>query len=166
MYDDAIVRRMAGSIKDVYPATKNTGPLFDWFLGQMATIGIHEVWIRHSRNVGEFACSVAEEYAGRLGFTPDDCAQARTAGYFHDIGKILGFVGKDHDHASLDHKELTDDEWRQMNLHPLVGCLYIDLIDPLGTLGINREGVLENILFHHLDYSGGGYPDYFGLKGD
>lgn len=77
------------------------------------------------------------------------------SGYFHDSGKRE--IPKD-----LINKpdKLNEDEWEVMKTHSL---LSFDTVMKLSWLDPNREIIARNVLHHHENFDGSGYP--FGLKG-
>lgn len=91
--------------------------------------------------------------ARAMGLTDDVVEQVELGGHVHDIGKIgvreavLNKPGR-----------LTDDEYRHIMTHPLVGWRILDplMADAPLTLGIVRS--------HHERYDGTGIPD--GLQGE
>ncbi|RUT06237.1 hypothetical protein DSM106972_034430 [Dulcicalothrix desertica PCC 7102] len=73
-------------------------------------------------------------------------------GNLHDIGKV-GIP----DAILLKQGKLTDEEWKTMRLHVLIGE---QICQPLRS----TRGVIPIIRHHHERWDGSGYPD--GLKGD
>ncbi|BDA69688.1 response regulator receiver modulated metal dependent phosphohydrolase [Rivularia sp. IAM M-261] len=73
-------------------------------------------------------------------------------GNLHDIGKV-GIP----DAILLKRGKLTDEEWKTMRLHVLIGE---EICQPLRS----TRGVIPIIRHHHERWDGSGYPD--GLKGD
>jgi len=94
----------------------------------------------------------ATEMGALLGLPDDDLQALARGGYFHDIGKIAL-----PDSILLKPDVLTDEEFRRVKEHPVVG-------DRLcGDLrALNR--VRSIVRHHHERLDGSGYPD--GLKGD
>jgi len=87
-----------------------------------------------------------------LGLGDDDRAALFRGGYLHDIGKV-GIP----DAVLLKNDRLTENEYRQIKAHPLIG-------DRLcGELRSLRQ-VRPIVRHHHERLDGSGYPD--GLKGD
>nr|WP_326070384.1 HD domain-containing phosphohydrolase [Paenibacillus alba] len=72
----------------------------------------------------------------------------------HDIGKI-GV----RDAVLLKESRLTDEEFEQIKLHPVLGESILKQIEPAEAMAPLLPGVRS----HHERYDGGGYPD--GLKG-
>jgi len=88
----------------------------------------------------------------RLGLPPEEITALRRAGAVHDVGKVAV-----PDAILLKPGRLTEDEWKIMREHPLVGER---ICQPLKSFRL----VLPIIRHHHEKRDGSGYPD--GLKGD
>ena len=102
----------------------------------------------HSQRVGDLAARLA----GELGESHEEADRLRLGGLLHDIGKVAV-------PERVLHKpdKLTDDEFRQVMTHPMVGweiCRRLRSAQP----------VLDVIRWHHERFDGSGYPD--GLAGD
>ncbi len=102
----------------------------------------------HSDAAVRYAISTARE----LGLSEDEIAAVQLAAMFHDVGKI-GIP----DSILNKPSQLTDDEWRVIKEHPIIGAKLIQQIDSL-------TAVIPGILYHHERYDGRGYPN--GLAGD
>jgi len=101
----------------------------------------------HSERVMRVAAGIA----GDMGLSDDDVERVRLGGLLHDIGKI-GII-----EALLEKpKELDDDEFPPIRLHPEKGVAILQPIEQL-------RHVLPAILHHHEFYDGSGYP--YGLAG-
>jgi HD-GYP domain-containing protein (c-di-GMP phosphodiesterase class II) len=101
----------------------------------------------HSERVMRVAAGIAAD----MGLSEDDVERVRLGGLLHDIGKI-GVM-----EALLEKpKELDDDEFPPIRLHPEKG---VAILEPIAQL----RHVLPAILHHHECYDGGGYPH--GLAG-
>ena len=90
--------------------------------------------------------------ARRLGLGPDEIAAVQLGALFHDIGKIGipdGILRKP--------ERLTEEEWIEMRLHPLIGANLLAHVP-------NLERVRPIVLAHHERYDGSGYPN--GLSGN
>jgi len=102
----------------------------------------------HSRRVANYASSMAKS----LGFSQGETHFIEWAGLLHDVGKImisehiLGKPGK-----------LTDQEFYQIQQHPLMGERIVEEINFLRETG-------PFIRHHHERFDGKGYPD--GLTGE
>lgn len=102
----------------------------------------------HSRRVTYYSMMIADA----IGATPEFIETLKLASLLHDVGKI-GIP------ESILRKidKLTDDEYRTIIGHSLIGAKILGNIDAL-------MHVIPAIKYHHERYGGGGYPD--GLKGD
>jgi putative two-component system response regulator len=101
-------------------------------------------------------CERLAEYAAVLGSQlglPQELRVAlRRGGIVHDVGKVAV-----PEHILLKPGPLTDDEWKIMKQHPIVGE---NICRPLKSFRL----VLPIIRHHHEKLDGSGYPD--GLKGE
>lgn len=70
----------------------------------------------------------------------------------HDVGKI-GI----RDGVLLNSGPLTDSEYKEMQLHPIIGAHMVEKLNCL-------HGCIDAVLFHHERMDGYGYP--YGIKGD
>ncbi|MBE6590565.1 MAG: HD domain-containing protein [Ruminococcaceae bacterium] len=102
----------------------------------------------HSERVSRLAAAIAAE----MGLNSDDVEMIRTAGLFHDIGKV-GVP----DAILLKNGPLTGDEFSQIKLHPAAGEKMLSTYSPFSDM-------LPVIRGHHERIDGSGYPD--GLVGD
>lgn len=105
---------------------------------------------KHSERVAAFGVRLARH----LGFDADSRSVVELAGLLHDVGKIgvpdaiLNKPGK-----------LTDDEFREMRLHPLHGARILSNIQ-----SAKIASLLPGVKYHHERWDGKGYPE--GLKGE
>jgi HD-GYP domain-containing protein (c-di-GMP phosphodiesterase class II) len=105
---------------------------------------------QHSERVAAFGVRLARQ----LGFDADSRAIVELSGLLHDVGKIgvrdaiLNKPGK-----------LTEDEFREMRLHPLHGARILSNIQSDRVVS-----VLPGVKYHHERWDGKGYPE--GLKGE
>jgi putative two-component system response regulator len=101
-------------------------------------------------------CDRLAEYAVRLGkqigLPSEQIVALHRGGIVHDIGKVAV-----PDAILLKPGKLTEDEWKVMREHPVVGER---ICAPLKSFGL----VLPIIRHHHERLDGSGYPD--GLKGE
>ncbi|MDO8603759.1 MAG: HD-GYP domain-containing protein [Candidatus Omnitrophota bacterium] len=100
----------------------------------------------HSERVMEHCMDIA----GILKLPDSQKEILKYAGLLHDIGKIgidVGILRKP--------SNLTKDEWKIMNMHPVVGS---GIVEQIGFL----DDLAPIILHHHERYDGKGYPS--GLK--
>lgn len=102
----------------------------------------------HSERVAEYAIRLAKY----LGLSERDLHTLRDAARLHDIGKI-GIT----DDVLKKQGQLTADERKIMNKHPLIGE---SIVGPLKTF----SHIVDPIKHHHELLDGSGYPD--GLKED
>ena len=105
---------------------------------------------KHSERVAQFGVRLARH----LGFDADSRAVVELSGLLHDVGKIgvpdaiLNKPGK-----------LTEEEFKQMRLHPVHGARILSQIQSERVVNI-----LPGVKYHHERWDGKGYPD--GLKGE
>ena len=102
----------------------------------------------HSRRVA----TLARELAVRLGRTGEEADLIETAGRVHDIAKVAI-----REAVLLKFGPLTDDEWREMKRHPVLGAEVVHRF-----AGYQECELL--VRHHHERWDGKGYPD--GLAGD
>ena len=100
----------------------------------------------HSERVSKLAAAIAQ----RMNLSEEEVEQIRTAGLFHDIGKI-GVP----DAVLLKRGPLTDEEFDEIKKHPVHGEMILSTYSPFTKL-------LPIIRGHHERMNGNGYPD--GLK--
>ncbi len=102
----------------------------------------------HSTRVAALSRQIAKE----AGFPDKDCDQVYFAALLHDVGKIgvsnaiINKPGK-----------LTDEEFEQIKLHPILGYQILSSIKESPYLSIGAH-------YHHERFDGKGYPD--GLAGE
>ena len=102
----------------------------------------------HSSRVAQYSQQIARE----AGWSEADCKMVYYAGLLHDVGKIgvskeiINKVGR-----------LTDEEFAQIKLHPVLGSQILSSIRQSPYLRIGAR-------YHHERYDGRGYPD--GLAGE
>jgi diguanylate cyclase (GGDEF)-like protein/putative nucleotidyltransferase with HDIG domain len=101
----------------------------------------------HSEAVIEMSGAVARN----LGLNVPEVERVKSAALLHDIGKVAI-------PDEILHKRgpLTDDEWRLMREHPVIGERILRVLPGLGT-------VARIVRHEHERWDGGGYPD--GLAG-
>jgi HD-GYP domain-containing protein (c-di-GMP phosphodiesterase class II) len=105
----------------------------------------------YTRGHSERVALIARRLGQELGLPEDELQDIYLAGLLHDIGKI----GID-DRILSKPEQLTDDEFRKIQEHPMIGYTILS-----GLKNLNR--VLPGVRNHHEAYNGKGYPD--GLKG-
>ncbi len=97
----------------------------------------------HSENVTKYAIAIAKE----LELSKKGIEDIQRASQLHDIGKI-GI----HDYVLNKEGKLTDEEWKEIKLHPSKA---VKILEPLHFL----SEIIGIIRHHHERYDGGGYPD-------
>ena len=102
----------------------------------------------HCRRLSDYAAELGE----RVGLPEQQIVALRRAGIIHDIGKVAV-----PDYLLLKKGSLTQEEWKIMREHPVVGER---ICTPLKSFRL----VLPIIRHHHERLDGSGYPD--GLKGE
>ena len=96
----------------------------------------------HTARVAAYALLVGKE----LGWSLERLHQLEEVAYLHDIGKIAVS-----DRVLLKPGPLTDQEWRLMREHPVVGSEIIQ--------GVLPDEFVAAVRHHHERFDGGGYPD-------
>ena len=102
----------------------------------------------HSHRVAEYSLKIAKE----AGKSEEICKEVYFAALLHDVGKIgvpIEILSKK--------GRLTDQEFAQIKMHPVVGGQILSSIRNSPWLSIGAR-------YHHERYNGRGYPE--GLKGD
>jgi len=102
----------------------------------------------HSERVGE----ICEKIALKMGYSEQMVNKIRTAGCFHDIGKM-----------SIDKNilnkpsKLSQSEWDIIKLHTIKSAKILEN-------SVEYKNISEIVLYHHERFDGSGYPN--GLKGN
>ncbi|WP_237167942.1 HD domain-containing phosphohydrolase [Paenibacillus yonginensis] len=105
----------------------------------------------HSQRVAEYAVHI-----GMLARLPEQMMdELRKSALLHDIGKI-----GTRDAVLLKDGVLTEDEFHQIQQHPVQGEMILQRIEPVDAMA----PILPGVRSHHERYDGLGYPDH--LKGD
>lgn len=102
----------------------------------------------HSERVTRFSILIARE----LGLDDKTQRDVQLCALLHDVGKIgvpISILRKK--------DKLTDEDWKHIRRHPVLGA---EIISPITQL----KELVRNIRNHHERYDGKGYPD--GLKGE
>ncbi len=102
----------------------------------------------HSESVASLVVDMAREMSMNEGLIE----RARIAGKLHDLGKI-GI----RDDILLKSGPLNDEEWKILQLHPIMGA---EILSPIASLA----DIIPAIRSHHERIDGKGYPE--GLKGE
>ncbi|WP_113675847.1 HD-GYP domain-containing protein [Vallitalea guaymasensis] len=97
----------------------------------------------HGFRVGYLSYYIAEE----LNLNPKLCHEIKTAGYFHDVGKLLLKP-----EVLYKTQKLNEDERKHIELHPLYSEYIIKSY-------IYSDIILDGIRHHHESCDGSGYPD-------
>ncbi len=103
----------------------------------------------HSQRVRDYSVLAAR----KMGMGQRDIETVKLGAMLHDIGKIGvkdGVLRKTNG--------LTEDEWRMIKQHPVIGY---EVLAPVGFLTKEHLGLVRS---HHERIDGSGYPD--GLQGD
>jgi diguanylate cyclase (GGDEF)-like protein/putative nucleotidyltransferase with HDIG domain len=107
---------------------------------------------RYTGEHSEAVIDMAGAVARNLGCSPTEVQQVRSAALLHDIGKVA--IPDD-----ILHKPgpLTDEEWKLMREHPVIGERILRVLPGLGN-------VARIVRHEHERWDGHGYPD--GLAGE
>jgi response regulator RpfG family c-di-GMP phosphodiesterase len=106
---------------------------------------------QYTRGHSESVASLLVDIAREMSLDEDQIERVRIAGKLHDLGKI-GI----RDDILLKPGPLSDDEWKILKQHPVIGA---EILAPIQSLA----DVIPAILSHHERIDGKGYPE--GLKG-
>ncbi len=101
----------------------------------------------HSDRVFQIATAIGK----RCNINPTEQMHLEAGALLHDVGKI-GI----RDGVLLKPGPLTDSEYKEMQLHPIIGAHMVEKLNCL-------HGCLDAVLFHHERIDGYGYP--YGIKG-
>jgi diguanylate cyclase (GGDEF)-like protein len=109
--------------------------------------------LERDRYTGEHSEAVIEMSGGvarNLGLGREEVERVRSAALLHDIGKVA--IPDD-----ILHKPgpLTDDEWKLMKQHPVIGERILRVVPGLGTIA-------RIVRHEHERWDGNGYPDGLG----
>jgi diguanylate cyclase (GGDEF)-like protein/putative nucleotidyltransferase with HDIG domain len=107
---------------------------------------------RYTGEHSEAVIDMSGAVARNLGLNMPEVARVRSAALLHDIGKVAI-------PDEILHKPgpLTDDEWKLMKEHPVIGERILRVLPGLGN-------VARIVRHEHERWDGDGYPD--GLQGD
>lgn len=103
---------------------------------------------KETRGHSERVSNLARALAHSMGLPDDQVRLIHTAGLFHDIGKI-GIP----DAILLKNGPLTQEEFREIQNHPIMGEHILEEYEPL-------KDALPIIRGHHERFDGSGYPDH------
>ena len=102
----------------------------------------------HSDRVFQIATIIGK----RCNISPKEQMHLEAGALLHDVGKI-GI----RDGVLLKPGPLTDSEYKEMQLHPIIGAHMVEKLNCL-------HGCIDAVLFHHERIDGYGHP--YGIKGD
>ncbi|OBZ11192.1 HD-GYP domain-containing protein [Bacillus sp. FJAT-26390] len=130
---------------------RNNQLLQSYFMTLAAALDARDTYTAgHSTRVARFSVQI-----GRLdGWSESDIDILHKTALLHDIGKI-GV----RDAVLLKEGRLTDEEFDQIKLHPVLGENILKQIEPADAMA----DLLPGVRSHHERYDGKGYPD--GLAG-
>lgn len=106
----------------------------------------------YTRGHSERVALLARRLGQQIGLETSDLDDIYLSGLLHDIGK----VGVD-DRILAKPGQLTEDEFRQIQQHPMIGYQILCQLR-------NLAHILPGVRHHHEAFNGKGYPDK--LKGD
>jgi HD-GYP domain-containing protein (c-di-GMP phosphodiesterase class II) len=106
----------------------------------------------YTRGHSERVALLARQLGQQIGLETSDLEDIYMSGLLHDIGK----VGVD-DRILAKPGQLTDDEFRQIQQHPMIGYQILCQLR-------NLAHILPGVRHHHEAFNGKGYPDR--LKGE
>jgi len=106
----------------------------------------------YTRGHSERVALLARRLGQQIGLETSDLEDIYLSGLLHDIGK----VGVD-DRILAKPGQLTEDEFRQIQQHPMIGYQILCQLR-------NLAQILPGVRHHHEAYNGKGYPDK--LKGE
>jgi putative nucleotidyltransferase with HDIG domain len=113
----------------------------------LTTIRSHDEYTySHCVNVGILAMAIGQ----RLGYDKKELSELGLAAIFHDIGKAdipLEILNKP--------SEFTEEEWKIMRRHPVLGVKHLVKLKGLDDLAIK---IIIGGFEHHLNYDLSGYP--------
>ena len=146
--------RMSGHIEDHVDRLEAAAQANrELFIGSMrsfvAAIDAKDPYTRgHSERVAAYSRIIAKH----VGLPDDELHRIWVGALLHDVGKI-GIE----DRILRKSGVLTDEEYEQMKLHPVIGAQIMSRIDQL-------KEMIPAIRWHHEAWDGKGYPD--GLKAE
>jgi response regulator RpfG family c-di-GMP phosphodiesterase len=104
----------------------------------------------YTRGHGDRVVKYTQAIGSQIGFDRDTLEKLRVAAILHDIGKI-GI----RDDVLLKPGPLTDEEYKEMKLHPIIGDR---ILAPIKSLSDIRVWIYQ----HHERLDGKGYPERIG----
>ncbi|PWK16029.1 HD-GYP domain-containing protein [Tumebacillus permanentifrigoris] len=156
LYSDEFSRLISGfnlMVQDLRVRDEmNTQLLESYFSTLAATLDARDPYTAgHSTRVAKYSVQIGRTY----GLPPEQLDLLNKSALLHDIGKI-GI----RDNVLLKEGKLTDEEFAQIKLHPVLGEAILLQIQPAEAMAPLLPGVRS----HHERYDGRGYPD--GLVGE
>lgn len=143
-YLNFLLDKAASSIENFALYENLYGNLFSILYAFVETLEARDSYTKqHSARVTEYS----EIIARSLGCSEEDLAVLHVAGYLHDIGKI-GIP----DHILLKPDKLTEEEFRSIKKHPLIGSNIVGHFD----IWSKEQSVIRH---HHERWDGRGYPE-------
>ncbi|WP_409301109.1 HD-GYP domain-containing protein [Peribacillus sp. SCS-155] len=100
----------------------------------------------HSMRVADYAAGIGD----KMGLPPKELDLLKKSAILHDIGKI-GI----RDNVLLKEGKLTDEEFKQVKQHPVIGARILEQYNMTEELLLLVPGVK----YHHERYDGKGYPE-------
>ena len=117
------------------------------YLDTITTLATYmQLYHPYTRGHLKRVADMSERLARELKLPAESIMHMNTAGFLHDIGKI-GVSEEILDKV----EKLTDEEWAQIQEHPVKGAEIISHIEFL-------DGIVRWIKYHHKWYNGSGYP--------
>lgn len=98
--------------------------------------------IGHSFRVCKYSVMIGK----KLGLSRTDLKTLKVGSMFHDIGKI-----STPNNILLKNSKLTDNEYLQIKIHPLIGCHFL-------SPAVMYSKTIPIVKFHHERFDGKGYP--------
>ena len=142
----AVVQKQHLQLDHAYQELKQD--YFEMVSAMRRIVDAKDIYTRgHSDRVSGYAVQIARH----MGHDEDYCQQIRTAGLFHDVGKL-----SIPDEILLKNGRLTDEEYEVIKTHPSAGADILAHITQFHPL-------LPAVRSHHERFDGRGYPD--GLAG-
>jgi HD-GYP domain-containing protein (c-di-GMP phosphodiesterase class II) len=140
----SVARMLATHIRNVELYGEHEDLMVRFVRSLVSTLDAKDPYTRgHSERVALIARRIGQE----LGLPDGDLNDIYLSGLLHDIGKI----GVD-DRILQKPEQLTDEEFRHIQRHPLIGY---QILHQLG----NLQHILPGVRNHHETYNGRGYPD-------
>jgi HD-GYP domain-containing protein (c-di-GMP phosphodiesterase class II) len=156
LYSDEFAKLIEGfnmMVEGLREREEKNGQMLDsYFATLAATLDARDAYTAgHSLRVAEYSVMI-----GRMGgLNEADLDLLRKTALLHDIGKI-GVA----DAVLLKNGKLTDEEFDQIKMHPVMGESILRQVEPADAMAPYLPGVRS----HHERYDGKGYPDQLAGK--